>query len=280
MDSKLIRQRSAAQTVLLRRYVGIFTVILTSCLPTTAQIAEDSIHAEPPEIYTRLYDQFYLLDRTPAYSEILTSKLRKTIVEFLKSPVSKTTWLPEHLMRWAFEPHLLPAVNYQNVKFFRYQYRPYDSWGVVHLYHFVQWQNQEGQLFAYDLNNKLPKLQYGPAYHLGSQGSSELYLLYGSCAVSVPDCVGAPVSSQGFYVLQIKGDYLILDYPAFGERSSIESSEYDMFYDEKTKNIEMSEQGPTEYHKLQGQKYRSAYIVEKQYTFNGKKFIKTYDSDR
>ncbi|MEP7263129.1 MAG: hypothetical protein ABI772_01455 [Bacteroidota bacterium] len=87
-----------------------------------------------------------------------------------------------------------------------------------------QWQSQKGKLFSFAISSKILGT-IGSIYKLKSK-SDQLYL----------------VQSQDFYntiiyVIQFKGDYLILDYPAFVNESSIILEHADVSFEPRQQKL-------------------------------------------
>jgi len=138
-----------------------------------------------------------------------------------------------------------------------------------------QWKNQKGKLFSYIISSKIFGT-IGRIYKLKSS-SEQLYLLL----------------SQNFYntivyVIQFKGDYLILDYPAFVNVSSIILKSADVSFNphEQKLSVKLYEDNagmedvvdPMVDKAEKSESYRKIlkYFKNKEsvsFTFNGRKFI-------
>jgi hypothetical protein len=243
------------------KYQKILMVVFSfGCLtPLFGQTSQDELSQQ----VIILEEQLHRKTR----NDSLLSMFRKTMVSYLKSPISLSDDRLENVVEIDIDDH-------DKIKLYRYDYDPSNS--GCYSYYFIQWKNNKGKLFAYDLTNKFSKREFGTMYHLGSSGSSDLYLIYTWWHEQFADfCVAYP-DSQGFCVFQIKGDYLVLDYPAFNGGSCVESLDYDYKYFLETKTIKGSLGGPNEYDKFaeNDRTIRHAYVIYEEFKFNDSSFIK------
>lgn len=89
----------------------------------------------------------------------------------------------------------------------------------------IQWKNEYGKIFAYNLSSKI-NCSFFKIHHLRSQ-SRNLYLLIGAEA-------GDGNCYQGIaYVIQIKGDYLIVNNPIFVNRPYLNLCNREFEFDPK-----------------------------------------------
>lgn len=95
----------------------------------------------------------------------------------------------------------------------------------------IQWTNKKEQLFAYNLS-KYVNYEFNQINQLVST-SKNLYLLTGHEP-------GNGACIQGvIYTIQIKGDYLILDYPAFSTASYLGFCNVEIDFDEKKQKLNL-----------------------------------------
>ena len=96
----------------------------------------------------------------------------------------------------------------------------------------IQWTNKEGKLFAYNFS-KYANCNFTQINRLSST-SKTLYLLTGHEP-------GNGACVQGFiYTIQIKGDYLILDYPAFVSAPYLFFCNVQIDFDKKKQQLDLS----------------------------------------
>ncbi|MGB0861796.1 MAG: hypothetical protein ACPG19_01530 [Saprospiraceae bacterium] len=96
----------------------------------------------------------------------------------------------------------------------------------------IQWTNKEGKLFAYNFS-KYANCEFTEINRLSSS-SKRLYLLTGHEP-------GNGACVQGFiYTIQIKGGYLILDYPAFVSAPYLGFCNVQIDFDKKKQQLDLS----------------------------------------
>ncbi len=96
----------------------------------------------------------------------------------------------------------------------------------------VQWKNEYGKIFAYNLSSKI-NCDFFEIYQLKSQ-SRNLYLLIGTEA-------GDGNCYQGIaYVIEIKGNYLIVNNPVFVNRPYLNLCNREFEFDTKTQILTSS----------------------------------------
>jgi hypothetical protein len=149
----------------------------------------------------------------------------------------------------------------------------------------IQWTSRNGKLFAYHLT-KEQEMTYEKVYRLNSK-TANLFLLLGSSQAN---------STQTFSsakIIQIKGDYLILKYPAFVTESELLFANSELSFNPVTQTLTIQTTGEESFQYIKykiknpATKDTAAYkIIYNQITpkissdgivtlkFNGKKFLK------
>ncbi|GAL87281.1 hypothetical protein MYP_4511 [Sporocytophaga myxococcoides] len=108
----------------------------------------------------------------------------------------------------------------------------------------IQWQNKNGKLFSYAISSKI-----GGTIGQISKLKPNLYLLRAQDS-----------STTNLYVIQFKGDFLILNYPAFIRSPNIKLDHMDITFNPKTQTLLIAsypEVGLNTYDLLQSMRYHS-----------------------
>jgi hypothetical protein len=124
-----------------------------------------------------------------------------------------------------------------NIRIYHFGYSSGGSRGFV-TYPIIQWTNRKGKIFAYNLSNYL-HCRFIGIKKLKSNDKNLYILLGGEKAFN--SCV-----SKIAYVIRIKGDYLILDYPAFKNRAYLNLCNAAFSFDEKSQTLTLSDIGSDE----------------------------------
>jgi hypothetical protein len=121
----------------------------------------------------------------------------------------------------------------------------------------IQWKNESGKIFAYNLSSRI-NCNFFEIHQLKSQ-SRNLYLLMGTEAGD-GQCYQSIV-----YVIEIKGDYLILNNPVFVNRPYLNLCNREFEFDTKTQVLTSSPANPSDPSSETGISYLK---------FNGHQFVK------
>lgn len=174
----------------------------------------------------------------------------------------------------------IKTIDSSNIRIYSFKYNCGGSAGYI-WHPVMQWTNKTGKLFAYNFS-KYVNCNFDEINRLSST-SKNLYLLIGSTRGN-----GACMASC-IYTIQIKGDYLILDYAAFVTAPYLWFCNTEINFDSKKQRLKItferredmySYDTDSKYLKSEKsiQKLRSWFIQEEWWTvdlkFNGTRFRK------
>ncbi len=154
-----------------------------------------------------------------AFDRLLAATDRK-LVAYLKShEVSKAA---AENMGLAY----LESQDATHFKVFTYSYRSGGTRGDIHNFVY-QWKNQTGQLFAYAAHEEG---DFRKIYKLASPGRTQ-YLLLGNEQ-------GSSICVRGIALLvELKGNYLLLDKQAFDNKPTLDSCNVELSYDARSQTL-------------------------------------------
>ena len=187
---------------------------LLACLPTVSQAQTP---AKPAPTAAELGDYFYRLEEsTEGEGSVFDSLdlMQRRLVTYLKA---------HEVTTYNFGVDLsAESADAAHLKVFTYSYASGGTRGTIHR-PVLQWRNAAGQHFAYALNEEC---EFTEVHKLASPGRTR-YLLLGQ------EPGDMNTTSSEALVVELKGNYLLLDKEVFGKNSPLLLTNVELSFDER-----------------------------------------------